>query len=54
TGNAATMPDGRLVHIQTCGQKNMPAYAPQVRLADRWRVVLYLRELQRQATASKP
>lgn len=39
-------PDGRIVHVITRGQGIMPAHAAQVLLEDRWRVVLYLRELQ--------
>lgn len=39
-------PDGRIVHVISRGQGIMPSHAAQVLLQDRWRVVLYLRELQ--------
>jgi mono/diheme cytochrome c family protein len=41
------LPDGELFHIITFGRNNMPAHAAQVPAEDRWRVVQYLRELQR-------
>ncbi|HQQ79150.1 MAG TPA: cytochrome c [Thermoanaerobaculia bacterium] len=44
--HARTLPDGQIVHIVTRGQGIMPAHAAQVLLEDRWRVALYLRQLQ--------
>lgn len=41
------LPDGELFHIVTFGRNNMPAHAAQVPVDDRWRVVQYLRELQK-------
>lgn len=39
-------PDGRIFHIITFGQGNMPPYATQILPEDRWKIVLYLRTLQ--------
>lgn len=47
-------PDGRIVHVISRGQGIMPAHAAQVLLADRWRVVLYVRELQGGAQPAAP
>lgn len=41
------LPDGELFHIITFGRNNMPPHAAQLPADDRWRVVQYLRELQR-------
>ena len=46
---ARQLPDGQVFHIITRGQGIMPAHAVQVLPQDRWRVVLYLRQLQRAA-----
>ncbi len=43
TGN---LPDGELFHILTWGRNNMPPHGSQVRIDDRWKIVLYLRQLQ--------
>ncbi len=45
--HAKSLPDGQIYHIITRGQVIMPAHAAQVLAPDRWRVVLYLRQLQR-------
>ncbi len=45
---ALHMPDGRILHILTFGQGNMPAYANQIPREDRWRVILFVRSLQAQ------
>lgn len=47
--HARQLPDGRIFHIITRGQGVMPSHALQVLPADRWRVILYVRQLQ-QAT----
>lgn len=47
--NARTMPDGRMFHILTYGQKNMPPYSSQITRGDRWRVILHIRYVQKQA-----
>jgi len=46
--SARDMPDGRMFHIVTYGQKTMPGYARQVPKMDRWKTVLYIRQLQEQ------
>jgi mono/diheme cytochrome c family protein len=46
-----TLKDGRMFHILTYGQKNMPSYASQVSEDDRWKAILYVRSLQRSAQA---
>lgn len=43
---ARSFPDGRIFHVITRGQGIMPSHAVQVRPDDRWKVVLYVRELQ--------
>ena len=44
--HARKLPDGQIFHIVTRGQGVMPSHAAQVLPEDRWRVILYLRELQ--------
>jgi mono/diheme cytochrome c family protein len=51
--NALGLADGQLFHILTWGQNNMPSYGPQVDREDRWRVILYVRSLQRAADTSE-
>lgn len=46
---AVGMKDGQMFHIVTYGQKNMASYATQVSRDDRWKVILYVRSLQKQA-----
>lgn len=40
------MPDGQLFATISNGIRNMPAYGPQVPVADRWAIVGYVRALQ--------
>lgn len=47
--HALDLPDGRIFHILTFGQKNMPSYAAQLSREDRWNVILYVRSLQQGA-----
>lgn len=47
--NARTMPDGRMFHVVTSGQGNMPGYARQLTPEDRWKVIGYVRRLQQEA-----
>ncbi len=54
TGRALELPDGHLFHILTYGQNNMAPYAAQLSREDRWRVILYVRSLQRSATSPPP
>lgn len=51
---ARNMKDGQMFHILTFGQNNMPSYAAQVSPDDRWKAILYVRSLQKQATAPSP
>ena len=44
--NARDLPDGRIFHIVTHGQGNMPGYASQIEPEDRWKAVLRVRQLQ--------
>lgn len=46
TDDVRAQPDGQLFHAITAGVRNMPAYAHQVTVQDRWAVVAYLRVLQ--------
>ncbi|MCA8981000.1 MAG: DUF3341 domain-containing protein [Planctomycetes bacterium] len=47
-----TVPEGHLFEVITNGVRNMPAYAAQLSVDDRWAVVAYLRALQRSRNAS--
>ena len=44
--HAKGLPDGQIFHIITRGQGLMPSHAAQVRPEDRWKVALYIRQLQ--------
>ncbi len=44
---ALALADGQIFHIITYGQNNMPSYASQIEREDRWKAILYVRELQR-------
>lgn len=46
------MPDGELFDVITHGVRNMPAYAHQIPVEDRWAIVAYLRVLQRSQNAT--
>lgn len=43
--------DGQMFHIISYGQKNMPAHAAQLSPDDRWKVITYIRDLQRETLA---
>ena len=45
------LPDGTLFHVITYGRNLMPSHASQLSQDDRWKVIVYLRELQRQELA---
>lgn len=47
--SALAMKDGRIFHVITHGQNNMPGYASQISAEDRWKAVIYVRSLQRPA-----
>lgn len=42
-----TWPDARIYHVITVGQNLMPSYASQIAPIDRWKVIHYLRAIQR-------
>lgn len=44
---ALALADGQIFHIITYGQNNMPPYASQIEREDRWKAILYVRQLQR-------
>ena len=48
--NARNHADGRIFHIVSFGQGNMPGYAAQIEPADRWKATLWVRRLQEEAT----
>ena len=47
--NSMQMPDGRMFHVITYGQNNMPGYATQIDRSDRWITIAYIRDLQQQS-----
>lgn len=49
--HAVSLKDGQLFHILTYGQGNMASYASQLSREDRWKVILFVRSLQKQAGA---
>ncbi|MGI5864892.1 MAG: c-type cytochrome [Myxococcales bacterium] len=49
TGRTAQVPDGELFHAATRGSGRMAGHEVELTADDRWRVVLFARELQRQA-----
>lgn len=51
SGNSLTYSDGYIYAMIRVGRGGMPAYGHQVTDQDRWKIVLYLRELQRRAGA---
>jgi mono/diheme cytochrome c family protein len=51
--NAVEMKDGQMFHVLTYGQKTMAAHAGQLSREDRWKVILHVRSLQRQAAGAK-
>lgn len=46
--HARSYSDGRIFHVITRGQGLMPSHAAQVLPEDRWKVILYVRQLQQQ------
>lgn len=53
--SARRMGDGRIFHVITYGQGNMPAHAAQIFREDRWKAVLHVRRLQHEAAkAARP
>ena len=43
---AIELPDGRIFHVISFGQKKMPPHAIQIDQEDRWRIILHIRSLQ--------
>jgi mono/diheme cytochrome c family protein len=46
------LPDGEVFEVITHGVRNMPAYAHQIPVEDRWAIVAYMRALQRSQNAT--
>lgn len=46
---ALEIADGEMFHILTRGQGNMPSYAAQISVEDRWRVIAHVRRMQQGA-----
>lgn len=51
---ALAMRDGQMFHILTYGQNNMASYAAQLSREDRWKVIAYVRTLQKAALQAPP
>jgi len=47
------MPVGQLFNTITHGIRNMPAYGPQIKVEDRWAILLYVRALERSRGGAK-
>lgn len=45
--------DGELFHVISYGRNNMPPHRKQLTQQDRWKALLYIRELQRRAAAKE-
>ena len=45
--NARQLTDGQIYQIVSNGRKNMPSYASQIDRTDRWKAILYVRDIQR-------
>jgi hypothetical protein len=46
TDSVRTMQDGYIFEVVTKGVRNMPSYAHQIGVNDRWVIIAYLRQLQ--------
>lgn len=51
--SAVKLQDGEIYHTITLGIRSMGAYGSQVKPDDRWMIVLYVRQLQEEATGIK-
>jgi mono/diheme cytochrome c family protein len=47
TDKSRSLADGNMFHVITLGRKDMPSHAAQVSVDDRWKVILYIRALQK-------
>jgi mono/diheme cytochrome c family protein len=53
SGNsAAKLRDGEIFHTITLGIRSMGAHGSQIRPDDRWKLIIYIRDLQRKAIVS--
>lgn len=52
TGAAKDWQDGKIFHMITMGRGNMLPYAAQIRPADRWAIVHYVRVLQKKGASN--
>ena len=48
------MTDGEFFHVITNGKGRMMAYAPQIKVRDRWAIIAYVRALSRSQNATLP
>lgn len=53
TGPSRTMNDGELFHVITYGMRNMPPQRTILDVDDRWKVILYIRQLQKSQAAEQ-
>jgi hypothetical protein len=49
SGNSVNLKDGEIFHSITLGFGSMGAHGSQIRAADRWNLILYIRSLQKDA-----
>lgn len=49
-----SQPDGQLYNTIRNGIRNMPPYGSQIDTHDRWAIVAYMRQLQKQSPATRP
>jgi mono/diheme cytochrome c family protein len=52
TDRARNFPDGQIFEIIAHGVRTMPAYGDQIKAADRWAIIAYMRALQRSQNAT--
>ncbi len=52
TDRIRQLPDGEIFNVITNGIRNMPPYAGQIPVSDRWAIVNYVRALQRSQDAT--
>jgi mono/diheme cytochrome c family protein len=50
---AVNMKDGEIYHVITKGNGQMPSYASQINVDDRWKIIMYVRKLQENYAKSK-
>jgi mono/diheme cytochrome c family protein len=47
------MKDGQMFHAMTLGKRDMPPHASQIDSVDRWKIIRYVRELQKASKVEK-